>query len=782
LKKTKIIASILFLIVALCVMAIYSRADPILTLTTTESDYMTPKTDYSPEETVYIVGTGFDASTGIFVSVQRPDGTVTTSADLITGAYKVTITSSETGMTDASGSFTATYQLDGVLGTYTMTATDGTNTIEKTFTDSPKIASVSVDPATLSLVTGTDAVFTVTVTRGSGSDAITADLSIIDASDPSLSGAFDPSTVSFAAGSSSGDTESSTLTIDTSGLEEDTYTFKVKATRSDSGTTNDWATADVTLEVWDLDVSKTVETKWTLSYDWSIDKVADPSELTLAVGDTYDVHYKITVDATEINTYEVWGEITIYNPSDTAVVLSASDITDTIDPDGDAISATIDPSGLVTWDYTLDGDSSLVVEYYAELPDWDGSSTTNIASVTVNEVTFESDAETVAFSSVPDSTLHESITVDDTYTGTGSPQDVTVEVGVDTLPKTFEYDRTIGPYEETGTDTVSNTASYVADDDSEVTDEATCDVSVTIVDSCSFVGVTSSGFVEIDTFKLIFTPDMPTNPGFFRLTASNPGQFYFNIYHMVEGGEEFDIDIPYPFITQGANPVQIYDEEPDGYTPQGNVINLAEYGITIDGSPILLAGYGTSPSFVDSIRITVTNGDYEGPMYITIHLDYGLKKVATGYTKSDLIGLNAINSLDGYLDILNTQTYTFSVSGAFPDSDSIINDNAFKHDPGIGGLVIDEYGNPVANEAVTVTSKDMNEVVYTDEDGWYMCAFKYTGKPTSFTIKVAGYPDQTFTIRSNSFVVVNFDKTATIENTGSTIPEAPASPPGKGKK
>ena len=136
---------LLFLIVALCAMAIYSRADPILTLTTTESDYLTPKIDYSPEENVYIAGTGFDASTGILVSVQRPDGTVTTSADLITGPYKVTITSSETGITDASGSFTATYQLDGVTGEYTITATDGTNTKTATFTDSIQID--TVDPS-----------------------------------------------------------------------------------------------------------------------------------------------------------------------------------------------------------------------------------------------------------------------------------------------------------------------------------------------------------------------------------------------------------------------------------------------------------------------------------------------------------------------------------------------------------------------------------------------------------------------------------------------------------
>jgi hypothetical protein len=37
-----------------------------------------------------------------------------------------------------------------------------------------------------------------------------------------------------------------------------------------------------------------------------------------------------------------------------------------------------------------------------------------------------------------------------------------------------------------------------------------------------------------------------------------------------------------------------------------------------------------------------------------------------------------------------------------------------------------------------------------------MCNFKYTGKPTSFTVKTSGFADQTVTLKANGFLVINF--------------------------
>jgi hypothetical protein len=79
-----------------------------------------PKTDFSPEETVYVSGEGFLADTNVNISVTRPDGVVDTGSEL----------------TDPYGTFEYEYTLDGITGTYDIFATDGINTATTTFNDS----------------------------------------------------------------------------------------------------------------------------------------------------------------------------------------------------------------------------------------------------------------------------------------------------------------------------------------------------------------------------------------------------------------------------------------------------------------------------------------------------------------------------------------------------------------------------------------------------------------------------------------------------------------------
>jgi hypothetical protein len=99
----------------------------------------TDKLDYSPGETVYINGTGFTPNTMITVNVTRPDGHVDSSLDQGTDVVRqIAIVYGPDGRIDPDGSdgcFTATYQLDGITGTYNVTATDGTNTATTNFTD-----------------------------------------------------------------------------------------------------------------------------------------------------------------------------------------------------------------------------------------------------------------------------------------------------------------------------------------------------------------------------------------------------------------------------------------------------------------------------------------------------------------------------------------------------------------------------------------------------------------------------------------------------------------------
>jgi hypothetical protein len=187
-------------------------------------------------------------------------------------------------------------------------------------------------------------------------------------------------------------------------------------------------------------------------------------------------------------------------------------------------------------------------------------------------------------------------------------------------------------------------------------------------------------------------------------------------------------------VTQGANPVHIYDSistSGDYLLPAGNDIT----GL-----------FTITPTFTE-FTITPIDG-YSGPVYITIHLDYGYKKTLGGL-KGD-----SNNAL-----IQDLTDYTFSVSGPLTDSDTVENRNVFKRDPGFAGIVTDSEGAPVAGVKVQIYGPDgkLLATVYTDKDGWYFYNYKYTGKAATFTIKLPEYNlKQSVTLKANSFVVVNF--------------------------
>jgi hypothetical protein len=87
----------------------------------------TDKAEYGSDETVTIFGSGFLANAQ--VTITAPDSSVAT-------IY---------AWTDESGGFVAYYTLDGMTGTYTVTATDGANTATTTFLEPPKVAATWSD-------------------------------------------------------------------------------------------------------------------------------------------------------------------------------------------------------------------------------------------------------------------------------------------------------------------------------------------------------------------------------------------------------------------------------------------------------------------------------------------------------------------------------------------------------------------------------------------------------------------------------------------------------------
>ncbi|MCX6747175.1 MAG: MopE-related protein [Candidatus Pacearchaeota archaeon] len=87
----------------------------------------TDKEDYAPEETVLISGSGFLDSTPINIKVTRPDSTVHTCPDPLWCPNALPTTSTFSNYP---------YVLDGILGTYLIDASDGTNAVRGSFSDS----------------------------------------------------------------------------------------------------------------------------------------------------------------------------------------------------------------------------------------------------------------------------------------------------------------------------------------------------------------------------------------------------------------------------------------------------------------------------------------------------------------------------------------------------------------------------------------------------------------------------------------------------------------------
>lgn len=203
-----------------------------------------------------------------------------------------------------------------------------------------------------------------------------------------------------------------------------------------------------------LEVTKTAVTSYTRTWDWTIDKTADKSALTLAIGEPYTAKYNVNVNATSKDSdWAVAGNITIHNPNEVAV-----DVTTVTDSVG-GVTATVNCPQ--TLPYSLPAEADLVCTYSADLTN--GTQLVNTA--TVNEG--PTGTADVIFSE-PTTVTDECIHVTDTYAGPLG----TVCTGVDTLPKAFTYNRMIGPFGKWGTYNIDNTASFVTNDTEKRVDDS----------------------------------------------------------------------------------------------------------------------------------------------------------------------------------------------------------------------------------------------------------------------------------------------------------------------
>jgi hypothetical protein len=108
-KKIVTIAIAIFVsIMVITAFSRFARADG-----TTIPAIMTDKLDYSPSETVTVTGWSFNANQSYAIPVIRPSGSIVTGDGSFTPGW-------DNITTDENGNFTYLYQLDGVLGSYTI--------------------------------------------------------------------------------------------------------------------------------------------------------------------------------------------------------------------------------------------------------------------------------------------------------------------------------------------------------------------------------------------------------------------------------------------------------------------------------------------------------------------------------------------------------------------------------------------------------------------------------------------------------------------------------------
>ena len=330
----------------------------------------------------------------------------------------------------------------------------------------------------------------------------------------------------------------------------------------------------------------------------------------------------------------------------------------------------------------------------------------------------------------------------------------------------------LGPY--------TNTVTVVGVDDEDNETTATDDETITIIKPSE---LTNTSYCSFD-----FDPDLPGSQfrllyvmesgAEYRLNASNPGQFYYNVFVPGTPGEAtvVDIDIPFPFVTQGAVSIHVYDSfdieaiiMPDGsdgqcYTPIGDVtgdftIDTQSGSTSANGSEIIVLD-DYSPQDIGSTQSITVSGNIPdtGWMYVTVHLDYDLKRTS-GWTRDPADPETAVNAGLG-VTLAEPQNYDFAfAAGLLGDSETGQSVNNFKKGQGALVMVTDESDSPVSNVQVEMYDPmgGLIDSQITDEDGWLYFQYKHKGKAATYTVSLPDYDlEQSFTLKANRFVLLDF--------------------------
>ena len=338
-------------------------------------------------------------------------------------------------------------------------------------------------------------------------------------------------------------------------------------------------------------------------------------------------------------------------------------------------------------------------------------------------------------------------------------------------------------------------------------DKGTCfDGDENLGQACSDDGDCDLGTCEqTDQFRLGFSPDMQ-NWVSYKQNASNPGQFYYNVmYQMADFGDFLVMSIPYPFVTQGATPVHVYDANTVGTDEAGcldpeNALFEVHVGISMDdwlnGTEFgnedwyllcpEVADPGAGAGQVCELGIWIPDAAAsaaEGFMYANIHLDFGLKGPAADadgnllpdrYDRGGFISpWGSSDALENDTDnvwIEDCSTFEFSHVAAFgpgAGEDSVENLNAFKKPAGaFGAATCDDTSTPLTGWVgiTKVGSAAILSVGMMDEDGFFGVDYGHKGKAAEYQLHwcadaacstTVGAASAPFWMQANGFVEIH---------------------------
>ena len=268
------------------------------------------------------------------------------------------------------------------------------------------------------------------------------------------------------------------------GEDDGDHTNTATVTEDDS-LDDDSDDATVTVNCYELTVTKDAATTYSRDYDWDIAKTrfiatdeddgdGDPLTLTLDEGQTYTANYEVTVTMTGYtdDDHAVSGTITINNPApmDAVDVVVTDVISHAVDAD---ILATVDCDGDAT--VTVPAEDSVDCSYSADLDDADDR--LNTATATLFGIGYDGSANVTFDLTNPTEQIDECVDITD---DAGTPLDVSDDIDLGTVcvddldgnnQWSDEYTMDIGPFAVCGVSTFTNRVTFVATNDTNDTGE-----------------------------------------------------------------------------------------------------------------------------------------------------------------------------------------------------------------------------------------------------------------------------------------------------------------------